>query len=243
MYCMYCMYLHVLHFCFLTCVLDIASFFFDTASSFDTASVVFKTELFPTESWIKGIFEPLRDAQFNGRPMQPPAMTFMMQEKPMREDAEVAVLLGLHQTLGGPYKLVYVFRRYKCVHVYECISHGREFWFSLHLTTDNRYTLLDLQPSLKQKIKADPPDWWLRGAGAPYPTSKPYDDSFGDRVSTVFRPCFFFFFLTLFFTPFLCGPFLCLWTLFLCGPSSVNHLCGPSFVDHLCGPSLWTFFY
>jgi hypothetical protein len=170
--------------------------------------------------------------------MQPPAMTFMMQEKPMREDAEVAVLLGLHQTLGGPYKLVYVFRRYKCVHVYECISHGREFWFSLHLTTDNRYTLLDLQPSLKQKIKADPPDWWLRGAGAPYPTSKPYDDSFGDRVSTVFRPCFFFFFLTLFFTLFLCGPLFMfvdpfsLWTIF----------CEPSLWTIFCGPSLWTFF-
>ena len=123
----------------------------------------------------------------------------------MREDAEVAVLLGLHQTLGGPYKLVYVFRRFKCVHMYECISHGREFWFSLHLTTDNRYTLMDLQPSLKKNIKADPPDWWLRGAGAPYPTNKPY-------VSSVW-PCFFC--LAVFF---LFGRRVSLLTMLLCWP-------------------------
>lgn len=137
-------------------------------------------ELFPSENWIKGVWEPLRDAQYNGRPMQPPAMTFMMQESPLRDNAEVAVLLGLHQKMGGPYKLVYVFRRYKCVHVYECISHGREWWFSLHLTTDSRYCLHSMQPSTKSPIKADPPSWWLRGAGLPYPTKGPAQHLWND---------------------------------------------------------------
>ena len=138
------------------------------------------TELFNSETWIKGIWEPLRDAQYNGRPMQPPAMTFMMQEAPLRETAEVCVLLGLHQKLGGPYKLVYIFRRYKCVHVYECVSHGREWWYTLHLTTDNRYTLLDMQPSTKKEIKSDPPAWWLNGAGVSYPTDGPQPYLFND---------------------------------------------------------------
>ena len=48
----------------------------------------------------------------------------------------VAVLLGLHPKLGGPYKLVYLFRRLRCVHVYECLSQARRWWWSLHLATD-----------------------------------------------------------------------------------------------------------
>ena len=90
----------------------------------------------------------------------------MMPEKPLDKDAEVAVILGefkfdlfnfviiliytvnscqgLNQVIGGPWKLVYVFRRLKCLHVYECITHGRQWWFSLHMTTDIRHTLREL---------------------------------------------------------------------------------------------------
>ena len=42
--------------------------------------------------------------------------------------------------------MVYIFRRLKCIHVYECLSHGREWWYSLHMTTDIRYTLRELPP-------------------------------------------------------------------------------------------------
>lgn len=74
-------------------------------------------------------------------------MQFMMTEKPITSDAEVVVLLGLHQIIGGPWKLVYLFRRLKCVHVYECVTQGREWFFTLHLTTDCRFSLRDMQPS------------------------------------------------------------------------------------------------
>ncbi len=74
-------------------------------------------------------------------------MQFMMPEKPISPDAEVAVILGLHQSLGGPFKLVYLFRRLRCLHIYECVSQGREWWYSLHLTTDYRFAMRELQPS------------------------------------------------------------------------------------------------
>lgn len=59
-------------------------------------------ELYETEQWLVPIFEPVRRAMFDGP--NPKPMTFMMPERPLAEHAEVAVLLGLHQTLGGPYK-------------------------------------------------------------------------------------------------------------------------------------------
>ena len=49
------------------------------------------------------LFEPVRKAFFDG-PM-PKAMQFMMPEKPLPANAEVAIILGLHQTIGGPWKL------------------------------------------------------------------------------------------------------------------------------------------
>jgi hypothetical protein len=91
------------------------------------------------------LFEPVRKSFFDG-PVPPP-MQFMMSEKPSPADAEVAVILGLHQTIGGPWKLVYLFRRLRCVHVYECVTQGREWFYTLHLTTDNRFALRDMQPS------------------------------------------------------------------------------------------------
>lgn len=76
-------------------------------------------------------------------------MEFLLPLVPPPADAEVAVLLGVHQKLGGAFKLVYIFRRLRCVHVYECVSQGREFWWTLHLTTDARFTLREMQPSLQ----------------------------------------------------------------------------------------------
>lgn len=101
-------------------------------------------------------------------PADPPTLQFMLPEHALPANAEVAVLLGLHQVLGGPFKLVYVFRRLKCVHVYECLSHGREYWYCLHLTTDHRFTLREMQPSSADRM-SQYPDWWIRGSGAGYP--------------------------------------------------------------------------
>ena len=78
-------------------------------------------------------------------------MQFMMREKALPVEAEVAVLLGLHQTIGGPFKIVYLFRRLRCVHVYECVSHGREWWFTHHLSSDSRYSLNELQRNKKPR--------------------------------------------------------------------------------------------
>jgi hypothetical protein len=75
------------------------------------------------------------------------SMQFMLPDKPIPNDAEVAVLIGLHGIIGGPWKLVYLFKRLRCVHMYECVSHGHQWWFSLHMTSDYRYTLRDLQQS------------------------------------------------------------------------------------------------
>lgn len=123
-------------------------------------------ELHESERWIPPLFEPIRKAFFNG-PM-PPAMQFMMVGGPLPESVEVAVLLGLHQNLGGPFKLVYLFRHYRCVQVYECVSHARQFWYTLHFASDSRYSLRHLQPSIGDRIYPSPA-WWKRGAGAPYP--------------------------------------------------------------------------
>jgi hypothetical protein len=123
-------------------------------------------ELCDTEQWLVSLFEPVRKSFFNGP--QPPPMTFMMPDQALPAEAEVAVLLGVHQKLGGPFKLVYLFRRFRTVHVYECVSQGRQWWYSLHLTTDTRYCLREMQPSTDAR-KQPYPDWWKRGAGDPYP--------------------------------------------------------------------------
>ena len=123
-------------------------------------------ELFDSELWIVNLFEPVRKNFFDGP--SPPPMQFMLPEKALPEDAEVAVILGLHQKLGGPWKLVYVFRRLRCIHIYECVSQGREWWFSLHLTTDTRYCLRDMQPSFQNR-QVQYPDWWVNASGSPYP--------------------------------------------------------------------------
>ena len=110
------------------------------------------SQLNPKLSPEKGIFEPVRDTFFVQKtPFDPPTMQFMITGRKMPPDAEVAVLLGLHQTLGGPYKLIYVFRRLRCLHIYEILSHGREWWFSLHYTTDSRFSLLELAQETKDR--------------------------------------------------------------------------------------------
>ena len=145
------------------------------------------SELFPTEKWVSNLFEPVRRAFFNGP--QPPAMTFLMPAQAIPAHAEVVVLLGEHQMLGGPFKLVYLFRRLKCVHVYECLSHGRQWWYSLHLTTDTRFTLRDMQISTAPRQNGPDPYWWERGSGVPYPSgvseSLCNDHSNNSRISTV----------------------------------------------------------
>ena len=123
-------------------------------------------ELHDSEMWIPPLFEPVRKSFFSG-PL-PPAMQFMMAPGPLPDTAEVAVLMGLHPHIGGAFKLVYIFRSYRCVQVFECVSHARQYWFVQHLSTDCRFSLRHLQP--ETKARAHPlPAWWQRGGGEPYP--------------------------------------------------------------------------
>ena len=69
------------------------------------------SELEDGEAWVAKLFEPVRKNFFDGP--QPPPMQFLMPEKALRKDAEVALLCGLHQSIGGPWKLVVLFRRLK----------------------------------------------------------------------------------------------------------------------------------
>ena len=120
----------------------------------------------PKEGWIAKLFEPVRKSFFNGP--QPPPMQFMMPEKQLPKDAEVALLLGLHQSLGGPFKLVVLFKAFKCLHIYECVSQGRQWWYTLHLSTDTRFTLREMQNSFQPR-REPYPKWWQNGAGDAYP--------------------------------------------------------------------------
>ena len=52
--------------------------------------------------------------------------------------------------------------------MYECVSQGRQWWYTLHMTTDARYTLRDMQPDFGNR-RAPYPDWWQYGAGQAYP--------------------------------------------------------------------------
>jgi len=147
-------------------------------------------ELYDSESWIPPLFEPVRSSFFDGP--NPPPMQFMMLERPLPEHAEVALIVGVHQQLGGAFKLVYLFRRLRCVHVYQAVSHGRRFWWTLHLSTDVRYTLRELQPSFGTRMHPPPP-WWKRGAGDVYPPTGGlvkvlYDDIESYLVSTTRNP-------------------------------------------------------
>lgn len=95
-------------------------------------------------------------------------MQFLLPAKPCSADAEVVVMVGCHQRIGGPFKLVYLFRRLRCLHIYEVVSQGREWWYSLHLTTDYRYCLRYLEPNASAR-RSQYPNWWLKAGGSPYP--------------------------------------------------------------------------
>ena len=123
-------------------------------------------DLHDSEMWIVPLFEPVRKAFFSGP--QPPAMQFMMAAGPLLESAEVAVLAGLHQHLGGIFKMVYIFRSFRCVQVFECVSHARQYWFVQHLSTDCRFSLRHLQPETRSLV-SPLPAWWSNGGGDAYP--------------------------------------------------------------------------
>lgn len=97
-------------------------------------------------------------------------MQFYLPSSPIPSNADVAVLLGIHHTQSLPFKILYIFRAWKCVHVYECICMGKEIWYALHLTTDHRYTLREMRPNVENR-PYQLPKWWVHGSGVAYPTA------------------------------------------------------------------------
>lgn len=93
------------------------------------------------------IFEPVREAFFATSYTMP----FLLPIHGLPENATVAVLIGLSGQMDGVWKIVHVLRHLRCVHVYECVSHGREWWFTLHLTTDTRYSLVEMHPDARDR--------------------------------------------------------------------------------------------
>ena len=120
-------------------------------------------ELEESEQWIVPLLEPVR-LTYMTRPF---VLQIVLPELPLSPHAEVAVLIGLHPKRGGNWKAIYVFKSLRTVHVYNVYSHGRRFYQSLEYTTDVRFTLRGMQPSVKDRQNPWPA-WERHGAGHPY---------------------------------------------------------------------------
>ena len=120
-------------------------------------------ELEESEQWIIPIFEPVR-LTYMTRPF---VLQIVLPEHPLSPHAEVAVLMGIHPKKGGNWKAIYVFKQLRVVHVYNVYSHGRRFYQSLEYTSDVRFTLRAMQPSIKDR-QSPWPAWERHGAGHPY---------------------------------------------------------------------------
>ena len=120
-------------------------------------------ELEETEQWIIPIFEPVRLTYMT----KPFVLQIVLPELPLSPHAEVAVLMGLHPKKGGNWKMIVVFKHLRMVHVYNVYSHGRRFYASLEYTTDVRFTLRAMQPSIDDRQNPWPA-WERHGAGHPY---------------------------------------------------------------------------
>uniref|UniRef100_A0A7S1J653 ubiquitinyl hydrolase 1 n=1 Tax=Eutreptiella gymnastica TaxID=73025 RepID=A0A7S1J653_9EUGL len=110
-------------------------------------------DLFPSEGWVKDLFEPVRLALFND-PFRP--IPIMMPDTPLPDTAGVAYLVALHPKAGGTWKEIFVYRHFQCVHVYNVHSYGRRFYRSLWFTTDVRFTYRELTPPTQGGCRQPP---------------------------------------------------------------------------------------
>ena len=133
-------------------------------------------QIYQSERWLVRAFEPVRTSFYGGKN----PIIFLMPELPTAPSAEVVTLVGLHPISGGAWKLVYVFKKLRVVHVYEFVAHGRRFWWSLHLTTDVRFTLRYME-AYSGSLMRPLPRWCLHGAGQPWP--RPVSSSLGDDLT------------------------------------------------------------
>lgn len=131
-------------------------------------------DLEPSEEWIAPLLEPVRLAYLT----KPFVLQICLPSLPLHKDAAVALLAGMHPTLGGTWKEIVVRKHSRSVEVYSVFSHGRRFLRSLEYSSDCRRSLRDMQPSLEDRRNRWPA-WERHGAG------HPYADSWGSPLSCI----------------------------------------------------------
>ena len=89
----------------------------------------------------------------------------LMPDNALPETAGVAYLVASHPKEGGTWKEIYVYRHFKCVHIYNVHSYGRRWYRSLWFTTDVRFTLRELTPCTGSRCR-NPPMLFRRAAAA-----------------------------------------------------------------------------
>ncbi|MAT98943.1 MAG: hypothetical protein CL608_17505, partial [Anaerolineaceae bacterium] len=83
---------------------------------------------------------------------------------------QVAYLVGKQPEQGGVWREIFVYRARRMVQIYRIESHGRRFYRSLEYTTDSRFTLRTMQPSIEHRSHLWP-SWARHEAGHPYASS------------------------------------------------------------------------
>ena len=103
------------------------------------------SEVAPSERWIVPILEPVRRTFLC---TQPPLGLFMS-DAPTPPNATIAYLVGIPLVKGPPKPTheVIVYRDLKMVQIFLLISVGRRFYRTLVFTSDDRYSLEELQCS------------------------------------------------------------------------------------------------
>ena len=133
----------------------------------------FPDELFPSEkAWLPSVLEPVRRAYL----LFPQPLELYLPEAPLPDDAQVAYLVGKQPDQPGAWRDVYVYRARRMVHIYRIESHGRRHYRTLEYTSDARFCLRAMQPSLSHRNQAWP-RWERHGAGHPYANSCPGEQS------------------------------------------------------------------
>jgi hypothetical protein len=120
-------------------------------------------ELHDTEEWIIPIFEPVRLTYMT----QPFVLQICLPTEYLSPDADVASLIGIHPKNGGTWKEIFVFKSLRIVQVYNILSHGRRFYRVLEYSSNCKYSLREMQPSIDDR-RSPWPEWERYGAGHPY---------------------------------------------------------------------------
>jgi hypothetical protein len=104
-----------------------------------------------------------------------------VQDAPLSPAATVATLVVLDPNSFLPTHEVWVWRCHSVVHIYRLISHGRRFYRTLAYSSDSRFCLRELQPSISPRSSPWPA--WARYVCAGGGVAK------GMRVWDLYAPC------------------------------------------------------